>query len=131
VIEDDAVLVDLLRELFAERDWELLASTGSDALPAIQHDRPDTILLDLWLEGPETGWAVLEQLKQDPTTRSIPVIVWSGAVEQLREKAGWLAEKGIPSLEKPFDIDALYATVMAALEHRLPQLEPGRETSTE
>jgi twitching motility two-component system response regulator PilH len=131
VIEDDTALLDLLQELFVEQGWELLASTGGDALPAMQREQPDAILLDLVLEGPESGWAILEQLKRDLATRSIPVIVWSGAVEQLREKAGWLAEQGIPTLEKPFDIDALYATVTTALEHRLPQLEPGRETSKE
>jgi DNA-binding response OmpR family regulator len=130
VLENDPTLLDLLGEIFAEQGWELLPHTSSTVVPALQQEKPDLILLDLWLEGVTTGWDVLQQLKQDPATRSTPVIVMSAAADHLREMEPCLAEQGIPAIEKPFDVDDLCATIRAALEHRRPDLQ-GREAAAD
>jgi CheY-like chemotaxis protein len=93
------------------------------ALRQRQYQRPHAILLDARLEWSVSGWQVLQPLKMDPATRSIPVIVWSGAIDQLGDKERWLAERGIPTLSKPFEIDELYETLEAAMTHKVTQLE--------
>jgi DNA-binding response OmpR family regulator len=67
------------------------------------------------MESPEAGWSILELLKLDPATNSIPVIVCSAAIDDLRSREPWLAHHGIVTLPKPFDIDDLYKRVEAAL----------------
>jgi CheY-like chemotaxis protein len=73
-----------------------------------------------------SSWEILQQLKADPTTRPIPIIVWPGAVDDLQEKARWLAERGTATLSKPFQIDDLCETIEAVLAHRVKELK-GRE----
>jgi len=63
----------------------------------------------------------------DAVTRSIPVIVWSAATNQLRDKESWLAEHGIPTLPKPFDIDALYESIEVALAGTVQHLQAHSE----
>lgn len=53
-----------------------LAASGADALQIARSERPDLILLDLLL--PDlTGTEVLSQLRADPATATIPVIILS------------------------------------------------------
>jgi CheY-like chemotaxis protein len=50
------------------------AGDGKQALKLIKKDKPDLILLDLNLPVMD-GFQVLEELKKDPTTKGIPVLV--------------------------------------------------------
>jgi hypothetical protein len=52
----------------------------------------------------------------DRETEHIPVIVCSAAVKQLRELEGWLTEKGVGVVFKPFNIDDLILAVRKVLE---------------
>lgn len=125
VVDDEESLHSLLHEVFTDRGWQLLPLLdGAMALTAIKTERPDIVLLDIWLEGSVTGWQILEELKADPGTDGIPVVVWSGAIDYLREKRGWLAERGIPVLEKPFEIDDLYQVLDLALEDAMKTAQP-------
>jgi len=124
VVDDDRMLLELLQELFTEKGWELLpCAQGSAAFELLKQEHPDAILLDLVLETPVGGWQILQRLKQDPLTRSIPVIIWSAAADHLHDKESWLAEQGTPILCKPFEIDALYQTVEAALTGKVTNLQ--------
>ncbi|HEX9895485.1 MAG TPA: response regulator, partial [Gemmatimonadales bacterium] len=73
IVEDDPhyarVLVDLAR---AQGFKVLVATRGSDALDLARRFRPTAISLDVFLPD-MLGWAVLNQLKQDPALRHIPV----------------------------------------------------------
>jgi CheY-like chemotaxis protein len=57
------------------------APDGAAALAAIEAHRPDAIVLDLAMPK-MTGWEVLERLRADPRTRTIPVLVLSGQMER-------------------------------------------------
>ena len=123
VVDNDDTLLLLLTELFAAKAWETLPHRDArTAFAVLKREQPDAILLDLRLNAAVSGWDVLHQLKMDPGTRSIPVIVWSGAIDDLRHKETWLAERSIPTLEKPFEIDDLYETIEAALSHKVQEL---------
>lgn len=116
VIDDDAMLIDLAQELLGERDWTVVSSrdprTAGDFL---RQARPDAILLDVHLRGSEGGWAILEDLEAEPTTRTIPIVVWSGDVRILENKRTWLEDRHIQVLAKPFEIDDLYRCLDCAL----------------
>ena len=55
-------------------------------------------------------WHVLDLIKLDPATTSIPVLVCSGAVWE-GQTASWLRERGCEILPKPFNLDDLLAKV--------------------
>jgi CheY-like chemotaxis protein/signal transduction histidine kinase len=79
VVEDDSVFAEQLVELIRGRRLKaVVAATGSDALRIARLKRPRGIVLDVNL--PDTdGWSVMEALKRDPATRSVPVHFISGA----------------------------------------------------
>src|SRR5439155_4156410 len=77
VVEDDPAAAELLiRQLIGAGYRTELARTGSEALAKARELRPSAITLDIIL--PEVdGWEVMTQLKSDPATSAIPVVVVS------------------------------------------------------
>ena len=78
-IEDDPSSVAVMREILKlTTKYHLIsASTGKDGLLMAQDNLPDLILLDNGL--PDTsGKEVLAELKANPATRTVPVIIFSG-----------------------------------------------------
>jgi DNA-binding response OmpR family regulator len=112
IIDNDADVVFLLNEVFHDHHWDVLSARRVDAaVELIRNEWPDVVLLDLWLDGPVNGWDLLRYLKGDSATSSIPVIVCSGAIAELRDRADWLRGHGIDVIYKPFDLDEVEAAV--------------------
>jgi CheY-like chemotaxis protein len=55
------------------------ASNGVEALKSIQENRPDLVILDLWMEGID-GFKFLQLIRLNPELKDIPVIVLSARV---------------------------------------------------
>jgi len=75
VIDDEEISRYLVRQLFAGTSVRFIeARNGPEGLYAAGAERPDLAILDLTM--PEmSGYEVLRQLKSNPATRTIPVIV--------------------------------------------------------
>jgi signal transduction histidine kinase/CheY-like chemotaxis protein len=78
VIEDDAVFAEILGQIIRERGLvHLTAKDGATGLELARERKPRGIILDVKL--PDTdGWRVMEELRRDPATASIPVHFVSG-----------------------------------------------------
>ena len=75
VIDDDPNAVDLLgRTLQGAGIRVVTASDGEEALRLAKTLRPAAITLDVVMPGMD-GWEVLRELKRDPETRDIPVVM--------------------------------------------------------
>ncbi len=73
IIEDDAEFAMTLLKFCREKGFKGLAAlTGEEGLKLAQSYPPKAIILDIHLPGID-GWAVLESLKENPSTRHIPV----------------------------------------------------------
>lgn len=73
VVEDDPHFASVLVDLAHANGFKvLIAIRGADALSLAREFHPTAITLDVFLPD-MLGWTVLSQLKQDPTTRHIPV----------------------------------------------------------
>jgi len=116
VVNDDTVFLDMMEAVLKDHGWETMVyREGHSAFAALKADPPDLIILDIRLEEPETGWTLLELLTLERQTRSVPVIVCSAALLDLRAHEELLRQYGIKILPKPFDIDALYRCVEESL----------------
>jgi CheY-like chemotaxis protein len=126
VIDDDAVLAELVQTLLVEEGFEVVVcGRWQDAHAVVASHKPDLVLLDLHLGDAEYGWRILDRLTVDPTTRRIPVILWSGAHESLRAHAPvLLPQHGLFVLPKPFDLETLLGTVAVALAAYPPAVRP-------
>jgi HAMP domain-containing protein/CheY-like chemotaxis protein/signal transduction histidine kinase len=73
VVEDDPHYARVLMDLARDKGYKVLvAARGADALNLAQQFQPSAVSLDVFLPD-MLGWAVLNQLKQNPLTRHIPV----------------------------------------------------------
>jgi two-component system, OmpR family, alkaline phosphatase synthesis response regulator PhoP len=76
LIEDDQLLQRMyLKKLKLEGFEVIQAYNGSEGLDLIHKQKPDLILLDVMLPQGQNGFDVLENLKRDEDTKSIPVIM--------------------------------------------------------
>ena len=77
VVEDNDASRDALARRLQRRGFEvLLAVDGQQAVSVTRSTKPDLILMDLGLPVID-GWEATRQLKADPATRHIPIIVLS------------------------------------------------------
>jgi CheY-like chemotaxis protein len=75
VVDDDPQVIDMVRQLLEESAYQVeAAADGQEAMEAIARQRPDAILLDLMMPRLD-GFGVIEQLRQNPDYRTIPVVV--------------------------------------------------------
>ena len=110
IVEDEPDVQDLLRAVLAEDAPAVTAVDSALAAGRLARRlRPDVVLLDLALPY-RSGLALLKELKADPGTAQIPVVIVSGLVEQLRPEVRALADAVIG---KPFHIEELRDTVRA------------------
>ena len=88
LVEDNEMNRDMLSRRLARNGFEvLLAEDGAEGLKRFQSDMPDLVLLDLSLPVLD-GFQVLRQAREDPKTKSIPVIVLTAhAMADDREKS--------------------------------------------
>jgi CheY-like chemotaxis protein len=110
-IEDNFANVTLIEQMLAERPaLELMtAMQGRVGLELARQHHPELILLDLHL--PDLpGWEVLAQIKADPMTRDIPVIVISADATPLQIKR-LLSAGARTYLTKPIDIAEFFRVV--------------------
>jgi PAS domain S-box-containing protein len=112
VVDDEVVIRDLLLEYLQLWDYGAVsASSGAEALEIARRIKPDLIILDVGML-PMSGLDVLRQLKQDPATRAIPVLLHSVAdePEQL------LALGATDFLPKPVSGARLREAILRALD---------------
>ena len=88
IVEDEGILAKILQEKFKDQGFAPeVAADGEAALPVARQFRPDIIVLDLILPKKD-GFAVLEELKADPSLQPIPVIILSNLGQEDEIKKG-------------------------------------------
>ena len=77
IVEDDRFLARSYEIAFGETAFELQTLfDGSNVYQTVKKFQPDVILLDIVLPQ-KNGFDILRQLKTDPVTRKIPVVIAS------------------------------------------------------
>src|SRR6185436_1408172 len=85
------------------------ARDGDEALELVLESAPDLLILD-WMMPGRHGPAVLEAIRNDPSTRDLPVLMMT-AKSGAAERAQLLAAGATGCMSKPFGTAALRASV--------------------
>jgi signal transduction histidine kinase/DNA-binding response OmpR family regulator len=74
-IDDDPLAIELVRASLEPEGWTVLgAMTGQEGLALVRERQPSAVLLDLLMPGMD-GFEVVEALRADPETKSVPVVI--------------------------------------------------------
>ena len=113
VVDDDVFIVSAMAELLEEDGYDVhTASNGFSAQRLVNELRPAVLLLDLAL--PErSGLELLRDLRADPGTREMAIVIVTGYPERLSE-AQVADIDGL--VAKPFDVADLLNTLCRAVQ---------------
>ncbi|HEY8521800.1 MAG TPA: phosphate regulon transcriptional regulator PhoB [Gammaproteobacteria bacterium] len=114
VVEDERPIYEMLAFNLGRAGYEVApAANGREARAAIANARPDLVLMD-WMLPDVSGLELTRQLKRDPETRAIPVIMLTARAAESDRVAG--LEGGADDyVVKPFSPRELLARIRAAL----------------
>ena len=106
VVDDDPAVRELVRANLELEGYSVReAASAAEGLSALEHEPPDLILLDVMM--PEVdGWEMLRRVQERFGVGAIPVIVFSGEVEE-RAVSAPEARGARGFLGKPFDLQRL------------------------
>ncbi|MBB5539595.1 HAMP domain-containing protein [Rhizobium giardinii] len=117
IVEDDPHYASVLVDLARDNGFKVLvAMRGADALALAREYRPTAVSLDVFLPD-MLGWTVLSQLKQDPTTRHIPVQI----VTQDEDRQHGLARGAFAFITKPTTSEGLTQALAKLKDYAQPR----------
>jgi signal transduction histidine kinase/CheY-like chemotaxis protein len=117
VIDDDDVSRYLVRRLLEESPYRVLeAADGPEGVQAAREHRPDVIILDFVLRS-ATAFDVLDQLKLDPDTRAIPVVVSTSRQLDVEERRRLASETSAVVSKDRLSREVALARIRDALTH--------------
>lgn len=116
-VEDDRDILELISYNLGREGFDVTGvTTGEEALKSARSRTPDVILLDLMLPGMD-GLEVCRELRGDPKTKAIPIVIVSAKGEEADIVTG--LELGADDyVTKPFSPKVLVARVRAVLRRR-------------
>lgn len=114
IVEDVRLNAQILVNVLQDEYDVSVAYNGIEALEMIKEQMPDLILLDIIM--PEMdGYAVCEELQNDPKTRDIPILFLT-ALEGDQNEAYGLELGAMDYIRKPFNVPIVRAKIRNHLE---------------
>lgn len=117
IVDDEPNILLSLEFLMQQSGLEVAtAADGEQALLRIQEATPDLVLLDISLPG-MSGFDLLEQLRHNPATRKLPVVMLTAHGREVEKEKG-MALGADDYITKPFSTRTLLQRVQALLGAR-------------
>lgn len=125
-INNDPQVLALFRDLLEDEGFAVTTHSYLDRdLDEIKRINPSLIVLDYMWASEDASWSLLQMLRMEPATASIPIVLCTGAVREVEALSGHLLEMGVTVILKPFNIDQLLAAINERLgtDHALRSLD--------
>ena len=119
-VEDEPAILELIRVNLADAGYDVQGAPDAETAQAmLKGELPDLVLLDWMLPG-LSGLALAKQLRGDPRTRELPIIMVTARNDEADKVAGleaWVDDY----VTKPFSPRELRARIKALLRRRAPE----------
>jgi len=119
-VEDEPAILELLAVNLADAGYDVKTAPDAETAQRMLRDRlPDLLLLDWMLPG-RSGLALARELRADPRTRDLPIIMVTARADEADRVAGleaWVDDY----VTKPFSPRELKARIKAVLRRRAPE----------
>jgi len=110
IVEDQAAIAELLHDVLEDAGYApVIISSSMTAVSEIAASGAQIVLLDIMMPR-KNGWEVLDELRAEPTTRDLPVVLTSAVYDRIGRRP--LPFGGpIRFASKPFDVTELIDTI--------------------
>ncbi len=113
VADDEKMILKVIESRLKANHYDVVtAEDGEIALEKVFKSKPDLIILDLAMPK-KNGYQVSAELRKNPETKDIPIIILSAWV---RDKAGENTAVADLYINKPFEAEHLLASIKMLLE---------------
>jgi CheY-like chemotaxis protein len=110
-IDDDPMAVSLIQAALEPRGYRVkTATSGEEGLDIARSQRPGLVILDLLMPGMD-GFTVVEQLRSDPATEDIPVIILTAKALTKEERERLTGRISELARKSEFDLDGFVSLV--------------------
>ena len=129
-IDDDPLAIELVRASLEPEGWTVLgAATGQEGLALVRERQPSAVLLDLLMPGMD-GFEVLEALRADPETKSVPVVILTSKSMTPQDKERLQGRTTYVARKMEFDLSGLAGLLRwASTSRQSPASESGASES--
>ena len=126
IVDDEKDIIELLSYNLAKEGYSVLTARNGRQALEMAKEGPDIIVLDIMM--PEmTGLQVIQELKKEKSTASIPVLFLTAKGSETDEVVG-LTVGADDYITKPVQMSVFVARVQAALRRQEQMAEPEFET---
>lgn len=119
VVEDSLTQRQMISDILKDDEMGasvISVSDGVEAMELIHERRPDLVVLDIVMPR-MNGYEVCRQIKTDPKTQDVPVVMCSSKGEEFDRY--WGMKQGADAyISKPFEPDELLGTIKKLLRDR-------------
>jgi len=117
VIDDEENIIEFIKLGLRYEGFQVeSAADGEQGIVAAQRINPELIILDVMMPGID-GIEVCQRLRNNPTTRDIPILMLT-AKDEVRDRIIGLDVGADDYLTKPFDFDEMLARIRAILRRQ-------------
>jgi CheY-like chemotaxis protein len=107
VADDDPSIVDAIALMLELYDYDVTTTVDGETIYKMEKNLPDLLLLDIWMSG-QDGREICKYLKNNPTTKDIPIIMISASRDIVHSAKDAGADDFIA---KPFQMEELLKKV--------------------
>ena len=126
IVEDDVDIRTILRVFLERGGYEAgEAADGAEGLAKAESFRPDVILLDVAMPDLD-GYEVCRVLKENPETKTIPVIFVTGSADAELNRRAYQAG-AVACITKPFRFEEIVAVLESAFASAERQAKPKKK----
>jgi len=117
IVDDDVSIVEMVRMgLEADNMHVLSAGDGAEALDVLAREPVDVVLLDIMMPRVD-GWMTLMEIRNNPLTADIPVIMLTAKTQDLAKILAF--KQGVQQyVTKPFNLMELSARIRSLTRSR-------------
>ncbi len=126
LVDDDFDFLEMNRFILEGAGYRVVTATNpSEAMRRIAAETPDLVITDLMMTSVDAGFAFSAQLKDDPRTKDVPIIISTSVSSQLGldfrpDSAEDLQKMRVDAyFDKPIQAQALLAKVEELLAPRV------------
>ena len=113
VIDDEIDIVRVLKKRLEDHRFDVVtACDGDEGLEKAHTEKPDLVILDVMMPTID-GYTFLRELRANPETQVVPVIVLTAKENSLRDL--FLEEGACEYVTKPYEVDELLEKIRAQI----------------